>query len=253
MHPAAELAEDVVVGPFSTVQEGVVLGPGCVLESHVAIIRGTTAGGGNTFHQGAIIGGDPQDTKYKGEPTFLTIGSGNTFREYVTVHRATGEGKATVIGDNNYLMAFVHVGHNGCIHNNVIISNGVGLSGHVTVEDGVNMGGMTGVHQFVRIGRLAMVVGMSRINRDVPPFTLTGGVDFEVFDINAVGLRRAGITQQGRTSLHKACKLLFKSQIPMSRALEIVAREVESTDEVAELIQFVERTRQGKNGRGDQR
>lgn len=251
--PSAELGPDVVIGPFCNVQAGVKLGRGCTLESHVTIIGGTTAGDDNHFHQGAIIGGNPQDTKYHGEPTFLQIGHRNTFREYVTVHRATGEGLTTTIGDDCYLMAFVHVGHNVTLGSRVTIANGVGLSGHVTLEDMVTIGGMTGVHQFVRVGRLAMLAGMSRINRDAPPFMITGGMEQEVFDINAVGLRRSGITQTGRTALHKACKLLFKSQLATLSAMEIVEREVEQTEEVKQLLEFVERSRQGKNGRGDQK
>lgn len=251
--PSAELGPDVTVGPFCNVQAGVKLGRGCILESHVTIISGTTAGDENRFHQGAIIGGDPQDTKYHGEPTYLQIGHRNTFREYVTVHRATGEGLTTTVGDDCYLMAFVHLGHNVTLGDKVTIANGVGLSGHVTIEDMVTIGGMTGVHQFVRVGRLAMLAGMSRINRDAPPFMISGGMEQEVFDINAVGLRRSGITQSGRTALHKACKLLFKSQLATLSAMEIVEREVEQTEEVLQLLKFVERSRQGKNGRGDQK
>lgn len=251
--PTAEIGADVKIGPFCSVGAGVQLGRGCVLESHVTIISGTTAGEDNKFHQGAIIGGDPQDTKYHGEPTYLKIGDRNTFREYVTVHRATGEGLYTTIGSDNYLMAFVHLGHNVTLHDKITIANGVGVSGHVLIEEMVTIGGMTGVHQFVRVGRMAMLAGMSRINRDAPPFMITGGMDQEVFDINAVGLRRSGITQSGRTALHKACKLLFKSQLATQSAMEIVEREVEQTPEVLELIAFVEHTRLGKNGRGNQR
>lgn len=210
-------------------------------------------GARNVIAQGAIIGGDPQDRKFKGEPTFLTIGDDNVFREYVTIHRATGEGKTTVIGDRNYLMAFVHVGHNCHLMNDITMANNVGVSGHVTVENLVTIGGMTGVHQFVRIGKIAMVGGMSRIVRDVPPFMLVEGAEQTVHDINAVGLRRIGVTQESRMALHKACKLLFKSQLGLTNALEIVAREVKSTPEVQDLIKFLERLFEGKNGRGDQR
>lgn len=210
-------------------------------------------GARNVIAQGAIIGGDPQDRKFKGEPTFLSIGDDNVFREYVTIHRATGEGKTTVIGDRNYLMAFVHVGHNCHLMNDITMANNVGVSGHVTIENLVTIGGMTGVHQFVRIGKIAMVGGMSRIVRDVPPFMLVEGAEQTVHDINAVGLRRIGVTQESRMALHKACKLLFKSQLGLTNALEIVAREVKSTPEVQDLIKFLERLFEGKNGRGDQR
>lgn len=249
----AELAPGVVVGPFCYVEQGVRIGPETRLESHVTVKTGTTMGSRNVVAQGAIIGGDPQDRKYKGEPTFLVIGDDNVFREYVTIHRATGEGKTTKIGDRNYMMAFVHVGHNCDIMNDITMANNVGISGHVTIENLVTIGGMTGVHQFVRIGKIAMVGGMSRIVRDVPPFMLVEGAEQTVHDINAVGLRRIGVTQESRMALHKACKLLFKSQIGLTNALEIVAREVKPTPEVKELVAFLERLFHGKNGRGDQR
>ena len=249
----AEIAEGVVIGPFCYVEKGAVIGQDSRLESHVTVRGGTTMGARNVIAQGAIIGGDPQDRKFKGEPTFLSIGDDNVFREYVTIHRATGEGKTTVIGDRNYLMAFVHVGHNCHLMNDITMANNVGVSGHVTIENLVTIGGMTGVHQFVRIGKIAMVGGMSRIVRDVPPFMLVEGAEQTVHDINAVGLRRIGVTQESRMALHKACKLLFKSQLGLTNALEIVAREVKSTPEVQDLIKFLERLFEGKNGRGDQR
>lgn len=259
IHPSAvveagaQLAEDVHVGPFCYVQSGAVIGAGTRLESHVTVYSGTTLGERNYMAQGAIVGGDPQDRKWKGEDTRLEIGDDNVFREYVTIHRSNTVDEATEIGNSCYLMAFVHVGHNACLHNEITIANGVGVSGHVTIEDGVNIGGMTGIHQFVRIGRYSMVGGMSRIVRDVPPFMLVEGMEQKVYDINAVGLRRNGITQQARLALHKACKLLFKSQINLATAIEIVKREVPQTPEVEEVIAFVERSRAGKNGRGDQR
>jgi len=249
----AELASGVRVGPFCYVEQGVRIGADTILESHVTVKSGTTMGARNVVAQGAIIGGDPQDRKFKGEPTFLVVGDDNVFREYVTIHRATGEGKTTKIGDRNYLMAFVHVGHNCEIMSDVTMANNVGVSGHVTVENLVTIGGMTGVHQFVRIGKIAMVGGMSRIVRDVPPFMLVEGAEQTVHDINAVGLRRIGVTQESRLALHKACKLLFKSQLGLTNALEIVAREVKPTPEVRELVTFLERLFHGKNGRGDQR
>lgn len=251
--PAAELGSDVVVGPFCVVEAGVQIGDGCKLESHVTIRAGTTVGKRNVFASGSVVGGDPQDRKYAGEPTYLRIGDDNVFREYVTLHRATGEGNETRIGDRNYLMAFVHVGHNVTLQDDITVANSVGVSGHVTIEDMATVGGMTGIHQFVRIGRLAMVGGMSRIVRDVPPFMLCEGVEQTVHDINAVGLRRIGVTQESRLALHKACKLLFKSQLGLTNAIEIVRREVRQTPEVEYLLAFLERLFHGRMGRGDQR
>lgn len=258
VHPSAvvetgaELASDVEIGPFCFVEKDVVIGAGTKLVSHVTVRGGTTIGERNVFAQGAVIGGDPQDRKWAGEPTYLNIGSDNNIREYVTIHRATGEGNATVVEDRCYLMAFVHLGHNVHVCSDVTMANSVGVSGHVTVEDMVTIGGMTGVHQFVRIGKLAMVGGMSRVVRDVPPFMLVEGLEQTVHDINAVGLRRIGVTQEARLALHKACKLLFKSQLGLSNAMEIVEREVKKGPEVAYLIWFLERLFRGKNGRGDQ-
>ncbi len=259
VHPSAvvekgaELGSGVVIGPFCHIEQGVVLGDGCVLESHVVVKGRSTLGKNNKVAQGAVIGGDPQDRKYHGEETFLKIGDDNVIREYVTIHRASGEGLSTVVGDRCYFMAFVHLGHNVLVGSDVTVANNVGLSGHVTVEDMVTIGGMTGVHQWVRIGRLAMVGGMSRIVRDAPPFMITEGMEQTVHDINAVGLRRVGITQESRLALHKAGKLLFKSQLGLTHALEIVRREVKITPEVQVLIDFQERLFFGKNGRGDQR
>ena len=249
--PGAEVHPTVEIGPFCYVEKGAVIGEGCHLESHVTVKKDTTLGARNYLAQGAILGGDPQDRKYKGEPTYLHVGNDNVFREYVTIHRATGEGKATTIGSRCFIMAYCHVGHNCTFLDDVTLANNVGCSGHVTIEQGVTVGGMTGFHQWVHVGKYAMVAGISRITRDCPPFIVTSGED-EVKDINAVGLRRMGITQEDRTSLHKATKLLFKSGLNLTNAIETVEREVRMTDEVEYLLAFVRRLFHGKNGRGDQ-
>jgi UDP-N-acetylglucosamine acyltransferase len=250
--PTAELADDVVVGPFCQVEAGVVIGPGSVLDSHATVKAGTTLGARTKVGQGAVLGGDPQDRKYAGEPTFLEVGDDNVFREYVTVHRATGEGRKTVVGNRNFLMAYVHIGHNCTLEDDITIASYTGVSGHVTIETLANIGGMSGVHQYCRIGKVAMVGGISRIVQDVPPFLITEGIPQEVHDINAVGLRRIGITSTARMSLHKASKLLFKSQLGLSNAMELVRREVTVTEEVQYLLDFVARRFHGKHGRGDQ-
>lgn len=253
MSPQAHLSESVEVGPFSVVEAKAVIGPDCRVDSHATVKGNVVMGERNRVCQGAIVGGDPQDRKYRGEETFLEIGDDNFIGEYVTIHRATGAGLKTVLGNRNYIMAFAHIGHNCLITEDVTITNNVGISGHVTVEEKATIGGMVGVHQFVRIGKLAMVGGMSRIVRDVPPFMIVEGEDQKVYDINAVGLRRMGIQSESRMALHKACKLIFKSKLTLSNAMEIVRREVPQTEEVCYLLEFMERLYQGKNGRGDQR
>ncbi len=250
--PRAQLAEDVVIGPFCNVEAEVSIGKGTVLDSHITIKEFTTIGERNYIGQGSVLGGMPQDRKYKGERSYLVIGNDNVIREYVTVHRASGPELTTRLGDDNLIMGFVHFGHNVVLQSHITVANGVNLAGHVTVEDHVVIGGLTGIHQFAHIGRVAMVGAMSRINRDPPPFMITEGVFGEVLDINAVGLRRYGITTQSRMALHKACKLLYKSQIGLTHALEIVRREVPQTDEVRYLLEFEERRANGKHGRGDQ-
>lgn len=250
--PQSELADDVEVGPFCVVESGVVIGSGTVLDSHATVKRGTTLGTGNYVGQGAVLGGDPQDRKYKGEPTFLRVGDRNVFREYVTIHRATGEEQATVVGNDNYIMAYCHLGHNVTTHDWVTIANNTGVSGHVTIEDLVTVGGMSGIHQFCRVGKVAMVGGMTKVTRDVPPFMIVDGPEEEIHDINAIGLRRFGVTPQSRMALHKACKLLFKSRLGLTTAMETVRKELPITDELDYLLKFEERRFKGKNGRGDQ-
>jgi UDP-N-acetylglucosamine acyltransferase len=251
--PGAELAEDVTVGPFCLVEANVRIGAGTRLDSHAVVKGGTTMGERNFVGQGAVLGGDPQDRKYGGEPTYLNIGDDNVFREFVTVHRATGEGQATTVGNQNFIMAYCHLGHNVTLRDYVTMANNTGISGHVTVEELVTIGGLTGVHQYCRIGKVAMIGGFSKVTRDVPPFMLVQGQDEAVHDINAVGLRRYGVSAETRLALHKACKLLYKSQLGLTNAMETVRREVKLHEEVEYLLKFEERRFQGKNGRGDQR
>lgn len=251
--PAAELAASVEIGPGCIVEAGVVIGENTVLQSNVRVCSGTTIGNDNFLGHGAVIGGDPQDRKYAGEASFLTVGDRNSFREYVTVHRATGEGLYTRIGDDLYMMAGAHIAHNCEIGNSVTIANNVALGGHTFVDDLANIGGFTGVHQFCSIGRVAMVGGYSKIVKDVPPFMIVDGIEQAVIDINAVGLRRYGITPEGRMALHRACKLLFKSQLGLRNAMEIVRTEVPQTKEVVALLEFEEARTRGRNGRARQR
>ncbi len=242
-----------MVGPFSIIEAGAVLGKGCLVESH-AVVRGNVImGERNTIGQGAIIGGDPQSRGFKGEQTYLRIGDDNIIREFVTLHRGTGEGNATVIGDKNFLMAFTHLGHDCCIYNNVTIANSCGVSGHVTIEDGVNIGGMTGVHQFVRIGKYSMVGAMSGVGQDVPPFMLTEGRRCRVYDINSIGLRRIGVSAEVRMALHKACKILYRTDLPTPDAIERIRKEITLHEEVEYLLAFLENIGSGRFGRQDQK
>ncbi|MFZ4507140.1 MAG: acyl-ACP--UDP-N-acetylglucosamine O-acyltransferase [Fimbriimonas sp.] len=250
--PGAELGEDVEVGPFCYVESDVVIGARTRLDAYVQIKRHSFIGADSFLGKGAVIGSDPQDRKFKGERSFVRIGDRTILREYVTVHRSSGEDTETYIGNDCFLMAYVHIGHNVTVGNHVTMANSTGVSGHCVIEDLVTLGGMTGVHQWCRIGKVSMVGGMTKVSRDIPPFMLVEGAEQTVHDINAVGLRRMGVTPPVRLALHKACKLLFKSQLGLTNAIATVRREVPCFEEVEYLLRFEEQRFKGKNGRGNQ-
>jgi UDP-N-acetylglucosamine acyltransferase len=196
IHPDAEVDPTVEVGPFSIIGKDVKIGKNTKIDSHVVIEGYTEIGEDNRIFPGAVIGCEPQDLKYKGAKSLTKIGNGNTIREYVTINRATGEDEVTIIGDNNLLMAYVHVAHNCAIENQVTIANAVNMAGHVRIESRAVIGGVCGIHQFVHIGELAMIAGFSRIVHDVPPYMLVEGTPSRVRILNRLGLKRAGITSE---------------------------------------------------------
>lgn len=249
VHPSAELGAGVNVGAYSIVGPDVIIGDGCSIEPHVIVEPYTTVGDNCRICSGAILGGQPQDHKFKGERTLLVIGNNNIIREYVTVHRATGEGNATVIGSDNMLMAYCHIGHNCQLGNNISMANMVGISGHVIVEDRVVFGGMVGVHQFVRIGKMAMVGGFSKIVQDVPPFAMVDGRPAKVYDLNVIGLRRSGVRPDVRNGLRQAYKLLYRSNLNLSQAVESIESEIEPSTERDYLLEFVRNVKVGFAGR----
>ncbi|NEP38850.1 MAG: acyl-ACP--UDP-N-acetylglucosamine O-acyltransferase [Okeania sp. SIO2H7] len=217
--PDADLHPSVRVGPYAVIGEKVKVGPYTSIGTHAVIEGPTEIGSGNRIFPGAAIGLEPQDLKYDGAPSRVKIGDNNQIREYVTINRATREGEATVIGNNNLLMAYVHVAHNCAIADSVVIANNVALAGHVTIESRAVIGGVLGIHQFVRVGRLAMVGGMSRIDRDVPPFMLVEGNPARVRSLNLVGLKRAKINPTDLAILKKAFRILYRSDKTIKEAL----------------------------------
>lgn len=247
--PGAELAAGVQVGPFCVIGPGVTIGENTTLESHVVVGENTSIGADCQIREGAVLGGPPQDHKYKGEPTYLIIGQRNIIREFVTIHRATGEGEATRIGDGNMIMAYCHIGHNTEIGNNIVMANQVGISGHCVVEDRVVFGGIVGLHQFVRVGKLAMIGGMSKVVTDVPPFMMVDGRPTEVVGLNVLGLRRAGIAVQTRIGLKQAFRLLYRSGLNLTQGIEAVFNEVDASDEREYLLEFLTNIRRGYAGR----
>lgn len=208
--PQARLDPSVQVGPYAIIDEGVTLGAGCIVGPHVHLTGLLTAGTGNRFHAGCVIGDAPQDLKYDGTPTRVRIGDNNVFREHVTVHRATKPDGETVIGSNNLLMTNVHIGHNSHVHDHVILASGVLLAGHVTIFDRAFLSGNAAVHQFVRVGTLAMMQGLSGVTQDLPPFAVSRAMN-EMCGLNIVGMRRAGINAADRLEVKKLYRELFRS------------------------------------------
>lgn len=247
--PGAQLGTGVEIGPFSIIGPNVTIGDNTVVEAHAIIEAWTNIGNDCRIGAGAVLGGRPQDKKYKDERSFLTIGSGNIIREYVTIHRGTGEGNITSIGDNNMLMAYCHVGHNCTLGNEIMMANMVGISGHVVVEDKVVFGGMVGVHQFVRIGKLAMVGGYSKVAQDIPPFMLADGRPMKVYGLNVIGLRRNGVAPKVRSEIRQAFKYLFRSNMNLSQAIETIQDEVEASEERDYLLEFLRNIKTGYAGR----
>lgn len=252
--PQAQLGVDVEIGPFCVVGPHVTLGDGCTLESNVAIIGHTTIGQRNRFFPGAVIGAEPQDFCYQGGPTRVEIGDDNLFREGVTVNRgADKEDGVTRIGHRNFLMANSHVAHNCHVFNNTILTNGVLLGGHVHVHDYAIVSGNSAVHHFTTLGTGSFVGGMCRVVQDVPPYMLSVSADNpEVVTINVVGMRRRGISDNAISCVRRAFKLMYREHKKLD---EIRAVFIAETDgvlpiELVTLLNFVEWSAKGKNGRG---
>ncbi|MBI5205115.1 MAG: acyl-ACP--UDP-N-acetylglucosamine O-acyltransferase [Nitrospirae bacterium] len=244
--PRAVIDEGVSIGPFCIVGEGVKLKKGARLMSNVIIEGNTEIGEGCQIYPFASIGLPPQDIKYKGEKTGVRIGNNNIVREYASVHRASvgGDGM-TALGDNNFLMAYVHIAHDCKIGNNVVIANSAGLAGHVAVEDYAVIGGIVGVHQFTRIGAYAMVGAFSGIGQDIPPYTMASGPRAKLFGLNSVGLKRNGFPDSTINELKKAYKILFREKLTLKEALKKVQKDFPDSKEIRYLVEFIEKNKRG--------
>ena len=218
IHPKARIGDGCEIGPYCVIGENVELGPGCRLLSHVVIDGHTRLGQGNEIYPFASIGLKTQDLKWKGGLTRTEIGDYNTIRECVTIHSATGDGEATIIGSYNNILASSHIGHNVILGNRIVISM-AGIGGHVLVEDFALIGGMSGVHQFCRIGKMAIVGGCSGIRQDVAPFMLVEGDPSKTRTINKVGMERNGVSAEAQTALKQAHKILFREGLTTPNAL----------------------------------
>jgi len=241
--PDAKLHDAVRIGPYAVIEEAVEIGSGCEIAAHTVIKKFTTLGCRNRIFEHAVIGGEPQDVKFKAEPSRLVIGDDNVIREFCTIHRASGAGEATLIGSRNFLMIGVHIAHNCIVGDDNVFANEVALAGHIQVEDHVFLSNNVGAHQFVRFGRYAMVGGKSKIVQDVLPFFLTDGNPPRVRGINSVGLRRAGFSSEQRGALKKAYRLMFRNGLSLAEAL--VALPSLSDENVDHLVQFVQSSARG--------
>ena len=218
IHPKAQLDSSVRVGPYAIIDEDVQLGPGCIVGPRVYLTGKTEAGPDNRFFAGCVIGEAPQDLKYKGEPTGLSIGKGNTFREHVTVNRSCDVELKTTIGSNNLLMANCHVAHDCRISDSVIIANGAALGGHVTADDRAFVSANCLVHQFCRVGTMAIMRGGSAISQDLPPYTVVHRTN-ELCGLNIIGMRRAGLSSEERMEIKRLYRMLFRSKKNFSQAV----------------------------------
>jgi len=241
--PRAELAPGVRVGAYAVIEADVLIGEACEIGAHAVIKRFTTLGARNRVFEHATLGGEPQDAKFKGEASRLVIGDDNLIREYVTIHRACGEGETTRVGSRNFLMVGAHIAHNCVVGDDNTFANGAALAGHIMAEDHIFLSSNVGAHQFVRIGRYAMVGGKSKIVQDVLPYFTTDGNPPRVRGLNIVGLRRAGFPPESRLSLKRAYQLLFRTRLPLAAAL----KGLEQTDDehIRHLVNFIRGSRRG--------
>jgi UDP-N-acetylglucosamine acyltransferase len=245
VHPKAKVAESCVIGPYCVIGEHVTLGENCKLHSHVVVDGHTRLGRENEIFPFAAIGMKTQDLKYQGGQPRLEIGDHNVFREGVTIHCATNDGDATIVGSHNLLIIHAHVAHDCVLGDHIIMSGFAGLAGHCVVEDHAVFAGYVAVHQFCRIGRLSMIGGCSKIVQDVPPFMIVDGNPGATRTINKVGLERAGVSEAAQNALKRAYKILFREGLTMTNALAKLEAEFPALPEIQHLVQFIRASERG--------
>ena len=244
--PSARLAADVVVGAYSVIGAEVEIAAGCKIGAHCVISGPTRIGRDNVIHSHATIGNDPQDKKYHGERTELLIGERNTFFEFTTISQGTSDGGGvTRIGDDNWIMAYVHIAHDCSVGNQCILANNASLAGHVTLEDWVILGGFSGIHQFCRVGAHAFIGMGSLVNADVPPFVMVADRYAEARGINSEGLKRRGFDSDRIAAIKRAYKAVFISGKPLADAKAELALSAASSDDVRQMLTFIEASTRG--------
>lgn len=247
--PESQIADDVEIGPFCSISGNVKIGSGCKLVSHVSIgseFGVVEIGKNNLFAAGCVVGGPPQDLKYKGEPTKLIIGDNNMIREMATLNIGTpGGGGVTQIGNNCLIMAYVHVAHDCLLGSNVVIANSTQLAGHVTIEDFARIGGVCAINQFVRIGKFAFIAGDSAINKDIVPYAMAQGRYAVIRATNRIGLERAGYKKEDVDSINRAIRILTKGSSSVTEALERIEKECPQSEALDYLLNFIRSSERG--------
>ena len=241
----AEIAPGARVGPFAMIGDGCVIAEGCVIASHAVLERNVHLAKNVKVGVGSVIGGDPQDLKFKGEETTVEIGEGSVIREYATINRGTAESMKTTVGRGCFIMSYVHLAHDCHIGDGVIISNGSQLAGHVTIDEKAIISGLVGFHQFTQVGRYSFVGGMSRVAKDVPPYVKAVGNPIKLYGLNTVGLERNGFPEDVVRELKRAYRLFFKSELNVSQARQRAETELQQIPEVVEFLRFFERSERG--------
>lgn len=245
--PRAEIGEGVEIGPYTIIEQDVVIGQGTKIGPHVIIREGTRIGERCHIYQFASIGEAPQALAYQGEKTNLIIGDHNIIREFVTLHRGTlkGGGK-TVIGNNNYFMAYAHVAHDCVIGNQVILANGATLAGHILIEDYAIIGGLSAIHQFCRVGTHAFISGLTGVTLDIPPYMLASGNRAKLYGLNSVGLKRHKFPEETIKALKKAYRIIFRSGLTLDNAIKRIQEdEIYQKPEVQHLLNFIQHSKRG--------
>ena len=245
IHERATLAEDCEIGPYCVIGEHVTLGRACHLHSHVVIDGHTEIGEANTFYPFGSIGLQTQDLKWRGGTAWTRIGDRNMFREYVTVNSATGDGDATIIGDDNNFLAYTHVAHDCQLGNHIVMSNVATLAGHVVVEDCAIIGGLAAVHQFCRIGTISIIGGCSKVVQDVPPYMMADGNPTATRAPNKEGLRRNDVPEETQAGLKQTFRILFRENLTMDNAIDKVRAEIAPSPELNHLLNFIQSSERG--------
>ena len=245
VHPGVELGKDVEIGPFSIINDNVIIGDGCKIKSQVLIDSGSRLGKNVAVFSGAVLGTAPQDLKYNGEKTYLEVGDNTIIREFATLNRGTAHSTRTIIGQNCLLMAYVHVAHDCIIGNDVIIANAVNMGGHVVIGDYAGIGGITGIHQFVHIGQHAFVGGGYRITKDVPPFILAMGEPLQYGGLNTIGLKKHGFSSDAMLMIKRAYKIVYRSGLTKKAALDKLQQDFENSPEVRVIARFLAQSERG--------